>query len=93
MTKYREILRLLDNDLTTDEIVRACNVSTKTIIKAKKRAKELGISWPLCADMTDEKLEAVMFPKLEKPVSTNRMPDFDQIRKELLRDSVNKKLL
>ena len=93
MTKYREILRLLDNDLTTDEIVRACNVSTKTVIKAKKRAKELGISWPLCADMTDEKLEAVMFPKPEKPVSTKRMPDFNLIRKELLRDGVNKKLL
>ena len=75
MTKYREILRLLSNQLKTDEIVHACNVSKKTVIKVKKRARELEISWPLDADMTDEKLETIMFPKPEKSVSTKRMPD------------------
>ncbi len=63
MTKYREILRLLGNGLKTDEIVQACNVSKKTVIKVKKRAAELEISWPLGPNMTDEKLEAIMFPK------------------------------
>lgn len=93
MTKYREILRLLSNQLKTDDIVHACNVSKKTVIKVKKRAEELEIHWPLDADMTDEKLETIMFPKPEKPVSTKRMPDFDHVRKELLRNGVNKKLL
>jgi hypothetical protein len=60
MTKYREILRLLSNQLKTDEIVHACSVSKKTVIKVKKRARELGISWPLDADMTDEKLETLI---------------------------------
>ena len=59
MTKYREILRLLSNKLKTDEIVQACRVSKKTVIKVKKRAAELGISWPLGNDMTDEKLERI----------------------------------
>ena len=93
MTKYREILRLLSNQLKTDEIVQACKVSKKTVIKVKKRAAELDISWPLEADMTDEKLEAILFPRPEKPVSTKRMPDFAYIRRELLRNGVNKKLL
>ena len=93
MTKYREILRLLGNKLKTDEIVRACHVSKKTVIKVKKRAKELEISWPLDDGMTDEKLETILFPKPPKPVSTKRMPDFDHVRKELLRNGVNKKLL
>ena len=93
MTKYREILRLLSNKLKTDEIVQACRVSKKTVIKVKKRAAELGISWPLGNDMTDEKLEAIMFPRVSAPVSTKRMPDFEYIRKELLRNDVNKKLL
>ena len=93
MTKYREILRLLSNQLKTDEIVHACSVSKKTVIKVKKRARELEISWPLDADMTDEKLETIMFPKPEKSVSTKRMPDFEYVRKELLRNGVNKKLL
>ena len=93
MTKYREILRLLSNKLKTDEIVQACHVSKKTVIKVKKRADELGINWPLGAEMTDEKLETILFPKTSRPVSTKRMPDFDYVRKELLRNGVNKKLL
>lgn len=93
MTKYREILRLLSNRLKTDEIVQACKVSKKTVIKVKKRAAELEISWPLANDMTDEKLEAIMFPRSTEPTSTKRMPDFEYIRKELLRNGVNKKLL
>ena len=93
MTKYREILRLLSNKLKTEEIVHACSVSKKTVIKVKKRAAELGISWPLDADMTDEKLESIMFPKPSKPASKKRLPDFDHVRKELLRNGVNKKLL
>ena len=93
MTKYREILRLINNQLKTDEIVAACGVSKKTVVKVKKRAAELGISWPLSADMTDEKLKTIMFPEPEKPVSTKRMPDFEYIRKELLRNGVNKRLL
>ena len=93
MTKYRQILRPLGNGLKTDEIVRACSVSKKTVIKVKKRAAELKISWPLGPDMTDEKLGTIMFPKPPDPISTKRMPDFDYIRKELLRNGVNKKLL
>lgn len=90
MTKYREILRLLSNKLKTDEIVQACSVSKKTVIKVKKRAAELGICWPLGDDMTNEKLEAIMFPKATEPVSTKRTPDFEYIRKELLLTGLTK---
>ena len=93
MTKYREILRLLSNRLKTNEIVDACSVSKKTVIKVKKRAAELGISWPLSDDMTDEKLGALMFPPREKAAGTKRLPDFEYVRKELLRNGVNKRLL
>ena len=93
MTKYREILRLLSNKLKTDDIVQVCKVSKKTVIKVKKRAEELDINWLLNDDMTDEKLETILFPKPAKSASTKRMPDFDHVRKELLRNGVNKKLL
>ncbi len=46
-----------------DEVVDACSVSKKTVIKVKKCAAELGISWTLSDDMTDEKLETILFPK------------------------------
>ena len=93
MTKYKEILRLLSLNLTTREIQKSCSVSSKTIIKTKKRAAELGISWPLADDMTEAKLADLMFPKPEKAVTDRRLPDMYYIDKEMLRNGVTKKLL
>ena len=42
--------------------------------------------------MTDSVLDNLMFPK-DKSATKKRMPDYDYIRKELLRNGVNKKLL
>ena len=61
--------------------------------KVQKRADELSLSWPLDESLTDAELEQRMFPKDLFPKSTKRMPDFDYIRKELLKNGVNKKLL
>ena len=64
MTKYREILRLfLSLHMKTADIMRSCHVSPNTITKTKKRAAELGLSWPLPEGMTEEKLADIMFPK------------------------------
>jgi len=92
MTKYREILRLKSMGLSERSIAQSCNVSRKTVAKVTKRAEEIHLSWPLDFEMTDHVLEEMMFPK-EKSATNKRMPDFDYIRKELLRNGVNKKLL
>ena len=42
--------------------------------------------------MTDSALEGMLFPKV-KSATNKRMPDYDYIRRELLRNGVNKKLL
>ena len=42
--------------------------------------------------MTDSALEELLFPK-DRSATKRWMPDFDYIRKELLRNGVNKKLL
>ena len=41
MTKYREILRLINNQLKTDEIVAACGVSKKL----SSRSKSVLLNW------------------------------------------------
>ena len=92
MTKYREILRLKSMGLSERSIAQSCNVSRKTVAKVTKRAEEIHLSWPLDFEMTDHVLEEMMFPK-EKSATNKRMPDFEYIRKELLRNGVNKKLL
>ena len=51
------------------------------------------LSWPLDESLTDAALESLMFPKKPKESKQKRMPDFNYIQKELLRNGVNKKLL
>ena len=92
MTKYREILRLQSLGLSERNIAQSCGVSRNTVAKVLKKAAEINISWPLDFAMTDSALEELMFPK-DMSATNKRMPDFNYIRKELLRNGVNKKLL
>lgn len=93
MTKYREILRLSGLGLSQQNIADSCNVSKKTVNRVLKRAKELNISWPLDESDTDAVLAEKFFPSANQVTSNKRMPDYDYIRKELLRNGVSKKLL
>ena len=92
MTKYREILRLKSLGFSERHIAISCGVSRTTVAKVTKRADELQLKWPLAFDMTDSVLDNIMFPK-DKSATNKRMPDYNYIRKELLRNGVNKKLL
>ena len=92
MTKYREILRLKSLGFSERNIAASCGVSRNTVAKVTKRAEELQLKWPLDFDMTDSVLDNLMFPK-DKSATKKRQPDYDYIRKELLRNGVNKKLL
>src|SRR5690554_5424090 len=95
MTKYREILRLSHLGLSQQNIADSCSVSKKTVNRVLKRAKDLQLSWPLEANQTDQVLADILFASANKHSahSQKRMPDFNYIRKELLRNGVNKKLL
>ncbi len=93
MTKYREILRLTALGLSQRDIIHSINVSQKTIVKVQRRAQELKLSWPLDESLTDDALDKLMFPKATGASRTKRMPDYDYIQKDLLRNGVNKKLL
>ena len=93
MTQYREILRLHSINLSQSNIAASCGASKKTVNKVLKAAKAKGVSWPLDDSMTDAAMEEKLFPKVPKVSPTKQMPDFDYIRKELLRNGVNKKLL
>lgn len=93
MTKYREILRLKSLGLSQQSIADSCNVSKKTVNRVLKRAKELNISWPLDKSDTDAVLAEMFFPSAKQVKSNKRMPDYDYVHKELLRNGGSKKLL
>jgi len=94
MTKYREILRLYSLEVSKRNIALSCGVSRNTVSKVIEAAEEHEIFWPFDDSKTDKILEGILFPKEDSAVKSDRpMPDFDYIRKELLRNGVSKKLL
>ena len=93
MTKYREILRLTSLGLSLRDIAVSISVSQKTIIKVQRRAKELSLSWPFENPISDVELDHILFPKEHSARGKKRTPDYTYIRKELLKNGVNKKLL
>ena len=92
MTKYREILRLSSLGFSNRDIALSVPCSRNTVSKVLKRAQELKLCWPLQDNQTDEALEKLFYPKLNRRPQ-KRVPDYDYIRKELLRNGVSKKLL
>ena len=94
MTKYREIIRLAGLNLSQTNIALSCNASKTTVNKVLKAAREQNLVWPLDPKLSDPVLGKLLFPEVKaKPATSKRMPDFEHIRKELLRNGVNKKLL
>ena len=92
MTKYRQIIRLSGLGLSQTNIALSCNASKTTVNKVLKAAREQKLSWPLDPKLTDPVLGKLLFPDSKaKPATSKRMPDYEHIRKELLRNGVNKK--
>lgn len=88
MTKYREIIRLTGLGFSQRSIMASCGVAQKTVVKVQKRARELNLSWPLDESLTDTELQGLMFSKESSVSKSKRMPDYNYIRKELLRNGV-----
>jgi len=92
MTDYHEILRLSSLGFSQRNIALSCSCSRNTVSKVIKKASELDLGWDMINSLTNNELGNLMFP--EKPKYTEkRLPNFDYIRKELLKNGVSKKLL
>ena len=94
MAKYRELIRLARLGLSQTNIALSCNASKTTVNKVHKEAREQNLTWPLDSKLTDPFLCGLLFPNQKAKITTSkRMPDYAHIRRELLRNGVNKKLL
>jgi hypothetical protein len=64
MRKISEVLRLKGEcNLSNRAIARSCSISHSTVSEYLRRAEEAGLSWPLPADMGEETLFELLFPK------------------------------
>jgi len=92
MTKYREILRLYSQRISSRGIAASLACSRNTIRTVITRAAEEGIAWPLPDNMTDRVLQQALFGKLSKS-KEYKMPDLEFIHRELAKNGVTLTLL
>jgi transposase len=92
MTKYRDILRLYSQRISSRNIAESLNCSRNTIKKVLERAETANIAWPLSDEMTDKVLEQKLFGK-QTATSKRKIPDFDYIHQEMARKGVTLNLL
>jgi len=92
MTQYREILRLFSLGISKTKIAESVGCSRNTVRSILNQSEELGLKWPLSPEITDSQLRD-KFSGKSGPKQGRKYPDFEYIRKELLRDGVNLKLL
>lgn len=90
--KYREILRLKDLGISERNIALSCNISRNTVSKVLKKSDELNVTWKNSGAKTEAEVRNLLFPR-EETHSGKRLPDYEYVRKELLKNGVNKKLL
>jgi transposase len=95
MRKIKEVLRLKwEQNLTNRQIAKSCSISHSTAREYLLRAKQAGLSWPLCPDFDDAALENLLFPPAQHIAQDRRhMPPMDYIHRELKRKSVTLQLL
>ncbi len=91
MTNYREILRLKSQGYSERNIALAASCSRNTVSEVLQRAEDHGLAWPLSANVTNADLKKILYPPVTD--SHKRLPDYNRVRKELMRNGVTKKLL
>lgn len=73
MRKIKEVLRLrLELGLGKRTIARSCGIVASTVHEYLERAAAAGIGWPLPEGLSDEALEAKLFPN--PPVAAQAVP-------------------
>lgn len=92
MTNHKEILRLKSLGLSNKEIAAACGCGRNTVTHKLQRAQEASVSWEQLRALPPEKVTGKLFSEsTEHP--THRMPDYEQIHKEMQKSGVTLSLL
>ena len=94
MRKIKEVLRLkYEMGLTYEAIGRSCNIGHTTVGEYLKRAQEAGLRWPIPADVDDNLLEKLLYPRSLDKGTQRPIPDWSYVHKELKKKSVTLFLL
>jgi transposase len=94
MSKIRRTLQLLaDSGLSTRQVAAALSISKTTVSEIAMYARDAGVDWPLASTLSDDELQARLYPP-PRPRSTHRRePDYPALHQELKRAGVTLQLL
>lgn len=93
MVNYKEILRLLHEGCSQREIERILHTSKRKIREFLSAAEAHNLTYPLDESVTNEQIEAILFPERYSAVSTYLEPDYAYIHTELAKRGVTLTLL
>lgn len=94
MSKIRRALQLLaDSGLSTRQVAAVLGISKSTVSEIALYARTAGIDWPLASTLSDEELQARLYPPPRPRSSHRHEPDYAQLHQELKRPGVTLQLL
>lgn len=94
MSKIRQALQLLaDSGLSTRQVAAALGVSKTTVSDIALYARQAGVDWPLASTLSDEELQARLYPPVRPRSSTRVEADYATVHQELKRPGVTLQLL
>lgn len=94
MRKLRDVLRLTAAGMSSRQLAASLTIGATTVIDYLGRARRAGIAWPLPEDLTDEALEARLYPPPRTVGKDQRpQPDWPAIHRELKRPGVTLQLV
>jgi transposase len=94
MSKIRRALQLLaDSGLSTRQVAAVLGISKSTVSEIALYARTAGIDWPLASSLSDEELQARLYPPPRPRSSHRQEPDYAQLHQELKRPGVTLQLL
>lgn len=85
MRDIREILRLRFDGWSLRNICKHCDRSYGAVQEVVVRATRTGLSWPLPEEMTDDRLEKILYPQKKEPIRQD-LPDWVAINRKMTVD-------
>ena len=89
----REILRLKSLNFSIRQISQSVKKGKSNVQRLLHKAEGADLKWPLSSDIDDQKLEEVLYSKIEVVLEGKALPDFCYIEKELTRKGVTRQHL
>lgn len=93
MVNYKEILRLNHEGYSQRQIESSVHCSRHTVRDVLAAAKAHNLIWPLDESVTNEQIEAILFPERYSAVNMYLEPDYAYIHSELAKRGVTLMLL